>query len=625
MSLSTKKAQASLKQKYNWKIQLSFAFIGILTIGFLMHLVLVPLVFALKSDFVYRADVLSIDNFYDESTGLFSGEARSITVFEYEALGVERGVAHLRNLFDVRTIGGQEVVSIVRDYAINRWTWKHDPQGGDAPRSGYLFGPRFARKGAPISYWHTNYNKEIQLSFRREEKIHGVPVYKYVSSFGVDQTNNLAHLSGVPDERGINLDVSLSLWIEPVSGWLVKYEDHAIAYYYDQANKKRLHPWNKFSNRYRSSSISEQAHIAASKRNTILSLVFVLPFLIVGFSAALFQFRHSRRNSLRILVGTLGIGVIASALLMLPQALSKPETVTIGILPWVSDGNSVFESNIAGFKSALKNAGFEEGVNIEYIQRSANANPETQRAIIESLIEEDVDLLYSLTTTGTLIAQDRVEHRPIVFSIVTYPVEAGLIHSLGQSKNNLVGTRNWFPLNLQLNAFLQVVPDPRVIGFLHRTGEVNSGIQLAEMRKAASQRGIEIVSISGATLEELTKGLDNKITSVDALYSACDTLIQSHAEETIIARALKAQIPSFSCNSSGPEKGDLLGVVADYKGIGRLAGEKASLIIEGVPPTALETGNVSVPDIVINRDTARALGIVLPQEVIAAATRIIEQ
>lgn len=237
-------------------------------------------------------------------------------------------------------------------------------------------------------------------------------------------------------------------------------------------------------------------------------------------------------------------------------------------------------------------------------------------------MEKNVDLIYSLTTPGTTILKDRITNRPIIFSIVTYPVESGLIDSLDNSGNNLTGTRNWIPVRDQLNIFLKIVPNIKQIGFVHREGESNSNIQLSEMRKATEPLGIEVVDIAAKDKNRLEQILSS-YKGIDSVYSACDTLVQGEAEDIIISFAKSNKIPSFSCNISGPEKGDLLGVAADFYSIGKQSGEKAALILEGIPPTVISIDTVSRSSILINMDTANFLGISVPQHVIAGAARII--
>ncbi|MCJ8273093.1 MAG: hypothetical protein MJK04_27295, partial [Psychrosphaera sp.] len=115
----------------------------------------------------------------------------------------------------------------------------------------------------------------------------------------------------------------------------------------------------------------------------------------------------------------------------------------IGLSVW-----SDYPDSVSGFKQALAEHGFKEGINVEYLLRNAHANAAKQTKIAEEFKNAKLDLVYSLTTPGTIIIKQALSSAtPIVFSIVTYPADAGLIESLDYSGNNLVGTSNFVPLH----------------------------------------------------------------------------------------------------------------------------------------------------------------------------------
>ena len=82
--------------------------------------------------------------------------------------------------------------------------------------------------------------------------------------------------------------------------------------------------------------------------------------------------------------------------------------------------------------------------------------------IIQRFIDEKVDLIFTQTTSGTLIAKEMTQDIPIVFSVVTYPVEAGIIDDLSNSKNNLVGTRNYISIQTQFDFFTEIGSDKEI-------------------------------------------------------------------------------------------------------------------------------------------------------------------
>lgn len=224
-----------------------------------------PRVLSLPDDFSYSAQVVSKDNFYDELAEGFKGEVQSNTKFSYDVIGREGNVMLIRNAFDVRSREGERIFSVERQYGIDRISGDHVAGYGDRDREGYLFAPHFLDK-QDVTYWHVNYDTPVLLRFQGEDVLEGLSVYRYESTFHADQTENLKHLPFVGTARGVNLDIHLQVWFEPVSGRMVKYADQATAYFYDLSTGKRLSPWNRFSNTFSEKSIEEQVQIAKDEK-----------------------------------------------------------------------------------------------------------------------------------------------------------------------------------------------------------------------------------------------------------------------------------------------------------------------------------------------------------------------
>ncbi len=238
-------------------------FIGgaLVLLAIIWHVVIAPRSLYLPSNFSYSAAVVSRDNFYDEKTAAFSGETVSNTKFGYQTLSSKNNVLNVQNFFDVSSAAGDKIFAVERTYGIDRKTHQHVSGYGDKGRQGYLFGPPNAAKKSFV-YWHVNYDAPATMYFQNEEDILGLTTYHYAADYHADQTKDLTNLPGVGKTRGINLDIHLELWIEPATGFLVKYEDHSTAYYYDLATQQRLNPWNRFSNTYSFESVAEKVQEA---------------------------------------------------------------------------------------------------------------------------------------------------------------------------------------------------------------------------------------------------------------------------------------------------------------------------------------------------------------------------
>ena len=151
-------------------------------------------------------------------------------------------------------------------------------------------------------------------------------------------------------------------------------------------------------------------------------------------------------NSWRTLTGSTAYFPPANAGYQLIVEPAFP-VVKIGIAGWGS--NPEFRRSIDGFKESLAAKGYIEGENVEFITLNSETDLAVQRQIIERFVAQEVDLIYTLTTFGTLTAMSVTKEIPIVFSVVTYPVESNVIASLASSGNSVVGTRNYIPPSRQ--------------------------------------------------------------------------------------------------------------------------------------------------------------------------------
>ena len=294
---------------------------------------------------------------------------------------------------------------------------------------------------------------------------------------------------------------------------------------------------------------------------------------------------------------------------------SNPKMTTIGVARW--GGNPEFDRSIEGFKRGLANKGYIEEENIRFIVKNPEADLAKQHEIISYFVQEKVDLIYSLTTPGTIVAKEITNQMsspiPVVFSICTYPVESGLIASLENSGNNLVGTRNYVPFSQQYYAFEQLFGGIQTLAVVRRKDESNSTNQFEEIKTQFEERGIRIIDIAAVDLDDIRRQLEEHIERIDALYSTCDTLTHGGGEDIIVEFSKRHKKPSFACNKEGVQKGHLVGNVGDFQAIAEISGEQAALILEGAKPSWLKTESPREDYIVINQTTADVLGISLSE------------
>ncbi|MCC6759201.1 MAG: CHASE domain-containing protein [Candidatus Omnitrophica bacterium] len=258
--------------------------------------VLAPQILQLPEDFTYEADVQSADNFYNETTSQFEGEKPSKTKFWYAADGYKDGALQVWNYFDVRKNNGEKIFKVQRLYSIDPLTGRHVKGPDGSTRTGYLFAPRNLKK-QDFEYWHINYDAPARMIFRGEEKLFGLGVYRYDCYYTADQTASLRHLPGVPTERGVKTDVYLTLWVEPVSGRMVKYVDKSLAYFYDAKTGIRLNPWDRFSNTFSDLSVAYHIELAKYEKYKVLFIERFVPAVLFFVVILLFGIAYSIKDT----------------------------------------------------------------------------------------------------------------------------------------------------------------------------------------------------------------------------------------------------------------------------------------------------------------------------------------
>jgi CHASE1-domain containing sensor protein len=239
---------------------------------------------AIPEDFTYSADIESVDNFYNEEKATYNGPQYSETDFSYQVVSSTNEGLEIKNLFDVRTIDGAEIFSTQRLYGIDPKTGAHVQGLGDQDREGFLFAPKELKEGEPYTYWHVNYDGPANMYFVGKENLNGLKVYHYETYYEnveIDQTDSLSHLPGVSEEKGIKVLPHLEVWVEPVTGYLVKYQDESTAYYYDIETGETLTPWNHFYNTYTHESVEVHAAEASILKNKTIFLQSYLPLVFV--------------------------------------------------------------------------------------------------------------------------------------------------------------------------------------------------------------------------------------------------------------------------------------------------------------------------------------------------------
>lgn len=600
------------------------------------NLVVKPELKKIPADFTYEANLFSVDNFYDNEKREYSGEEVSKSFFSYSVLSKKDDVLLIQNNFEVSTLAGEKIVDIENVYGIDKYTGRHVYGYGDLNRSGYLFAPRGLTHETKFRYWHVNYPAPADLKFVKEEEVKGLLTYKYETEYegyDIDQTEFLTHLEGVPEERGVKLEPLLEVWFEPVTGMMIKYKDNTVAYYYDVETGERLEPWNRFSNEFADSTVDRMVMDISYLKYKFLVLDYFVPGLALALIVVIglrllwnflaideWSIVKLRKNKMvLILLASLFVFMI-SGLVYQYEILDVDVKSEYKIAIPVLNSSKITEENIDAFINRLAKNGYVEGQNLDIEFFDAGGDEEVLKSKVREFLKSDLDLIYSVTTPATQVISRETDIVPIVFSLVTHPVEVGLIDSMKESGNNLVGVRHYVPVSgvlFRVTEMLQLNPDRKLtkVAFVRGEGADNSEAQKYEALEVFETQKIDFIDVVASDKTELEAKISEIGSEIDMIYGACDTYVQDEFADYLINYSLDNNKLFVSCVSSLVARGALFSKSLDFANIGEIAADKATLILQGADVQWLENEVPRKRIMHLNLDTAQKLGLEIPDDI----------
>jgi putative ABC transport system substrate-binding protein len=297
--------------------------------------------------------------------------------------------------------------------------------------------------------------------------------------------------------------------------------------------------------------------------------------------------------------------------LLTAAAAGQPRTVAI--ITWRGDTPAEL-----GFMEGLNSYGYD----LRFIRYPANQEIKRLDAAIASLKKDRVDLIYIFGTTATKRVLQEIKETPVVFNIVTRPVESGIIASWDSSGNNATGVSSMVPIIHQLETLRKVIRFS-TLGIIYNPLEQNSVIQRDIAKQLETLLDFTLYEFKITAGTDIPQILGRINTGVDAVYLPSDSMVKILGNDIMtVVNSLK--IPSLSAMEDMVVKDSaLMGLVPDYYQLGRLAAAKANLIIQGKHPSQIPTSTLDHFNIILNMNTAKQIGINIPTSILIMADRII--
>ncbi len=262
---------------------------------------------------------------------------------------------------------------------------------------------------------------------------------------------------------------------------------------------------------------------------------------------------------------------------------------------------------------------------VELDRQNSNADMATAGQIAQRFKQAKVSVAVGIATPTAQALVNQIKDKPVVFSVVTDPVSAGLVESMDKGGANVTGTSDMTPVRVQLDMLLAIAPVKR-LGHLYSSGEANS-LALAEIVKAyCAEKGLDYVEATITNSSEVKSALLSIADRIDGLYLGNDNTVFS-ALSAVSEVTLEKKIPLMSADPSSAETIPVLAAQGyDYYQMGRATGKIVVRILNGEKPKDIPPFLPTDPeamDLVLNLDVAQALGLSLDPTLVEKATVLV--
>jgi putative ABC transport system substrate-binding protein len=285
------------------------------------------------------------------------------------------------------------------------------------------------------------------------------------------------------------------------------------------------------------------------------------------------------------------------------------------------------EHGLGAFLRTLRGLGWIEGQNLIIEYRWAEGNVDRLPGLAAELVERKVDVIVAPAGSAALAAKNATSSIPIVMIFAPDPVETGLVASLRRPGGNITGT-TFTPgpeiFGKQLQILKEAVPRASRVAVLSNPADASFALQVRQVEATARSLGIRLQHVDARGPEEFASAFAAmERERADALLVTGTSTFLAHRTR-LAELAVKGRLPSMYSFRESVEAGGLMAYavnMADFVGRSAMYVDK---ILKGAKPADLPIEQPTKFELIINLKVAKALGITVPQALVARADEVIQ-
>jgi putative ABC transport system substrate-binding protein len=298
----------------------------------------------------------------------------------------------------------------------------------------------------------------------------------------------------------------------------------------------------------------------------------------------------------------------------------------IGVLMGFAENDEVWQSYLASLKQRLQDLGWIEGRNVRIYYRFAGDDTERTRVAAEELVALAPDLIF-VTTNPVVSAVMRATRKiPIVFTWVSDSVGSGYVASLARPGGNVTGFHNFEPAfgGKWLEVLKEVAPNVRRAAVLH-VPEIAANVALLHAVEAASiALGMTVTPAAARDAADVERVLTAFAREPDGGLVVTPSPLTGTRRDLITEVAARLRLPAIYPFGFYSASGGLLSYGIDQLELVQGAASYVDRVLRGANPGELPVQLPTEFRLVINLNSAKALGLTIPESFLLRADEVIE-
>jgi putative ABC transport system substrate-binding protein len=283
---------------------------------------------------------------------------------------------------------------------------------------------------------------------------------------------------------------------------------------------------------------------------------------------------------------------------------------------------------VAGVHRGLAETGYVEGRNLAVEYRWGEDHLERLPALATDLVRRQLAVIVAPgSTPAALAAKAATKSIPIVFLTGANPVEIGLVASLNRPGGNLTGITS---LNVEVAAkrlelLHKLVPTATSIANLvNPTNPAFAEPEMRELQAASQILGLRLLNVNASNTGEFEAAFTTLVRErAGGLLIGGDILFVSHSDQ-LVALAARHRVPVIYRGRDATVGGGLMSYGTNFPVVYQQIGVYVGRILKGEKPADLPVQQVTKVELVINLKTAKALGLTIPETLLATADEVIQ-